>query len=820
MQPTLVTDVESRATNHSGEEMPLPHSRSILTVLGLAASLSMAQQGINPKPIERLDILSHQLPDVYQGQMVVAVTINTHLQLREAMDLAESSWSERPGLGRNILQIKSTNLDALTQLGVNPIVQIADLHAHNQQNWSSLVTQERFDIANNIGAHRPALDFQRGGSSHDENWFTGYKQLADIYTYMDTQVSAHPDLITKADIGDTIESRDIYSFTITAPDEPGNLAEDRPVIMWNGAQHAREWVSPMTVTYIASKLLDDADSDPEVQALLSSIRFVIIPVSNPDGYLYSWSDERYWRKNRRNNPGSFEGVDLNRNWDSTEFAGAGTSSDFSSDIYHGGSPFSEPETTAISNLATSYGDDLASHIDFHCFSQLILWPLGYADGLVTPEPDRTNFANLSGDMSSLIQSISGEFYDPIQSWQLYPAAGTCSDWFYEDRGVTSFTVELRPDSDAFDGFNPPASIILPTAQENWEASKLFAARTTQAMSLSHTPIAVFDADTPTPVFMTASPGVSEIDPSTAVLHTRIGSSGPFDQVMMTPSGGSTYTGHLPSTPCGQTVEYYFTADSLSGASFTLPAGGASDPLDALSQLIIVAFEDDMENSTGWTVGQASDTATTGIWERANPQATAAQPEDDHTIDGSNCWVTDGDAGSSLGANDIDGGATTLTSPTMDATIAGEGAELVYWRWYSNDTGAGPDADSMLVEISYTNGTSWSTLETVTENANAWVEKRFALPSDGTPLDQIRVRFIASDFNDGSIVEAGVDDLSISSTGCSGSPADINGDGELDFFDISAFLTLFANQDPIGDFNTDGEWDFFDISAFLTAFSAG
>ena len=793
----------------------------MLAVLGLAASLSMAQQGIKPKPIERLDLLTYQPPAVYQDQMVVAVTIDTHLQLREALDLSESAWTERPGLGHNILQIKSANLDALTKLGVNPIIQIADLHAHTQQNWSALVEQERFEIENNIGAHRPALDFQRGGSAHDESWFSGYKQLSDIYAYMDTQVAAYPDLVTKADIGDTIQSRDIFSFTITAPDEPGNLAEDRPVIIWNGAQHAREWVSPMTVTYIASKLLDDSGSDPEVQALLSSIRFVIIPVLNPDGYLYSWSDERYWRKNRRDNPGSDEGVDLNRNWDSTEFAGAGTSSSFSSDIYHGGSPFSEPETTALSNLAISYGDDLVSHIDFHCFSQLILWPLGYADGLVTPEPDRTNFVNLSGDMSTLIESVSGEFYDPIQSWQLYPAAGTCSDWFYEDRGVTSFTLELRPDSGAFDGFNPPPSIILPTAEENWQAAKLFAARTTQAMSLSHTSIATFDADTPTPVFLTVNPGVSDVDPSSAVLHTRIGSSGPFEQVMMIPSGESTYTAHLPSTPCGQIAEYYFTADSLSGASFTFPEGGASDPLEALSQIMIVAFEDDMESSgNGWTVGQPSDAATTGIWERADPEATAAQPENDHTDSGSICWITDGDSGGSLGANDIDGGATTLTSPMMDATTAGEGAELVYWRWYSNDAGASPNADSMLVEISYTNGASWDTLEIVTENANAWVEKRFALPSDGTPLDQIRVRFIASDFNDGSIVEAGIDDLSIESIGCPGSPADINGDGELDFFDISAFLTLFANEDPIGDFNTDGDWDFFDISAFLTAFSAG
>jgi len=52
------------------------------------------------------------------------------------------------------------------------------------------------------------------------------------------------------------------------------------------------------------------------------------------------------------------------------------------------------------------------------------------------------------------------------------------------------------------------------------------------------------------------------------------------------------------------------------------------------------------------------------------------------------------------------------------------------------------------------------------------------------------------------------------------PADLNQDGILDFFDISAFLASFSAHDPIADFTADGQFDFFDISAFLTAFSAG
>ena len=51
-------------------------------------------------------------------------------------------------------------------------------------------------------------------------------------------------------------------------------------------------------------------------------------------------------------------------------------------------------------------------------------------------------------------------------------------------------------------------------------------------------------------------------------------------------------------------------------------------------------------------------------------------------------------------------------------------------------------------------------------------------------------------------------------------ADVNSDGQLNFFDISAFLGAFTTMNPIVDFNNDGSFDFFDVSIFLNAFAAG
>jgi hypothetical protein len=52
------------------------------------------------------------------------------------------------------------------------------------------------------------------------------------------------------------------------------------------------------------------------------------------------------------------------------------------------------------------------------------------------------------------------------------------------------------------------------------------------------------------------------------------------------------------------------------------------------------------------------------------------------------------------------------------------------------------------------------------------------------------------------------------------PADLTGDGTLDFFDVSAFLSAYNAMDPIADFTGDGTFDFFDVSAFLSAYNAG
>jgi hypothetical protein len=180
----------------------------------------------------------------------------------------------------------------------------------------------------------------------------------------------------------------------------------------------------------------------------------------------------------------------------------------------------------------------------------------------------------------------------------------------------------------------------------------------------------------------------------------------------------------------------------------------------------VTFQDDFETIKGWSTSAAGDNATTGIWTRVDPNGTwwgdmPVQPEDDHTgAPGTMCYITgQGAVGGAQGAADVDGGKTTLTSPTIDLT-GKDSALLTYWRWYASETGSAPNDDDFVVDVSNNNGSTWTNLETLPYSDRVWRKLEFYLEDYIALTSQMKLRFIAQDNAPGSIVEAGVDDLMI------------------------------------------------------------
>lgn len=85
-------------------------------------------------------------------------------------------------------------------------------------------------------------------------------------------------------------------------------------MLFHGAIHAREWIGPAVVSYIATSLLSGYGTDESITKLLDTFSYTIIPVLNIDGYIYTHEKDRMWRKNMQPNNFFCKGVDVNRNW--------------------------------------------------------------------------------------------------------------------------------------------------------------------------------------------------------------------------------------------------------------------------------------------------------------------------------------------------------------------------------------------------------------------------------------------------------------------------------------------------------------------------
>ncbi len=279
------------------------------------------------------------------------------------------------------------------------------------------------------------------------------------------------------------------------------------------------------------------------------------------------------------------------------------------------------------------------------------------------------------------------------------------------------------------------------------------------IAISHTPLGnTEDTENPYPVvarIVAAEP----LNPDSLIVYYSAG--GAWTALTMAPTGNpDEYEALIPAQPGGTWVDYYIVAQDSAGNTARDPKGAPAEAHRFFVGTVTPIVMHDFESDQGWTVGDVDDNATTGIWERCDPEGTEAQPEDDNTPDpGTKAYITQCAAGTGQGSYDVDGGKTTLFSPIFD--LSGyPNAWVRYYRWYSNDTGASPETDRWIVDISDDGGSTWVRLETLGSSDRTWrfVERNLLDYIDLT--SQVQFRFVASDSEPGSIVEAGLDDFSI------------------------------------------------------------
>ncbi|MET9343869.1 M14 family metallopeptidase [Nonomuraea sp. NPDC003804] len=298
---------------------------------------------------------------------------------------------------------------------------------------------------------------------------SGYHNYAEMTADVDALVAAHPAIAGKFVYGTSYEGRPLIGVKIS--DNVGS-DEAETEVLFTAHQHAREHLTVEMALYIMHLLAEGYGTDTRIADLVNTREIWIMPDLNPDGGEYDIATGSYrsWRKNRQPNSGSTAiGTDMNRNWGYNWGCCGGSSGSPSSDTYRGASAESTPEVRAVADWVRGRVvggvQQIKSHIDWHTYSELILWPYGYTFNDTAPgltQDDRDAHATLGQNMAST------NSYTPEQASDLYITDGTIDDWLWGVYKIFSFTFEMYP-TGASPGFYPPDEQIVPQTTRNKEA---------------------------------------------------------------------------------------------------------------------------------------------------------------------------------------------------------------------------------------------------------------------------------------------------------------------------------------------------------------
>ncbi|SCV02929.1 LAME_0H06348g1_1 [Lachancea meyersii CBS 8951] len=320
---------------------------------------------------------------------------------------------------------------------------------------------------------RPLDPFSELKASNDI-FFSQFRDLDTIYTWLDLMQLTFPDLVKIELVGQTFEGREMKALHISANNK--ELNPEKKTIIITGGVHAREWIGVSTACYFISRLLAGYGVNKRETRYLDRLDFLIVPVFNPDGYVYTWSHDRLWRKNRQQTyyPRCF-GIDIDHSFD---FHWTGTQDFPCSEDYSGEAPFEALEAESWNNYISEAKKEYTIHgyLDLHSYSQEVLYPYAYScDALPR---DLENLLELSYGLAKAIRRKSGKNYHVLSSCEdrgsdLTPGLGSGSalDYMYHHRAYWGIQLKLRDTGNH--GFLLPPKYIVPVGKEAYGALKYF-----------------------------------------------------------------------------------------------------------------------------------------------------------------------------------------------------------------------------------------------------------------------------------------------------------------------------------------------------------
>jgi carboxypeptidase T len=322
----------------------------------------------------------------------------------------------------------------------------------------------------------------------------GYRSYAQIVSELNTLAAQYSNIMSITTIGtgwgalynqQGYTNYANYDHNITAIKVSANptIEEDEPAVFFMGEHHAREPLSVEVTMAVLNDLLDSYNTDPWVTDLINSTAIWFVPMVNPDGHKIVWDQlDVWWRKNIRDNNNNqtistdnnygygYDGVDLNRNY-GFSWGYISATDVFDDPVYHGPEEFSEPETQAVRDFLASH--PFLAGVSFHTYSELILYPYGYVNGISAP--DIQELSALAEDMAEVFPAEGGGFYTPGPGWGLYPTSGGLDDWAYGEQGIFCYTIELST------SFIPGSTTVNLVTQRAIPVARKLMERTTRSM---------------------------------------------------------------------------------------------------------------------------------------------------------------------------------------------------------------------------------------------------------------------------------------------------------------------------------------------------
>ncbi|XP_015606541.1 zinc carboxypeptidase [Cephus cinctus] len=287
----------------------------------------------------------------------------------------------------------------------------------------------------------------RDGANDTMNW-TSYHTLDVIYSWLDQLAETYPNLVQVIVAGESYEGRLVKGIKIT-------FNEEYPGVFVEGGIHAREWISPATVTYLINEILHPTSVNH--RWLFRAHNWFIFPNTNPDGYVYTHTTDRMWRKTRRPYANGCFGADPNRNWDYHWLENHGASNYSCAETYAGAKPFSEPEIKALADYIDSVRTQFYVYLSIHSYSQLILLPYGYTYEHLDNYKESMIIGTKAAE--ALAKRYGTNYTVGATAETIYVASGSSTDYV---KGIYKTAIvycyELR-DTGAYGFLLPPEQIV-------------------------------------------------------------------------------------------------------------------------------------------------------------------------------------------------------------------------------------------------------------------------------------------------------------------------------------------------------------------------